>query len=126
MTAFAALALTNSAAATVTFAPTSIDSNGVAKFLTNDAAFDAKKSVTFSVALPKNGSSVIRIKQRISIPTMDAVDSSKKVADNYVNIEYVVAKNSPLATRLDLQKFADTLTMHAATTAALTSFESQY
>jgi len=126
MTAFAALSLTNSAATAVAFNPTSIDSSGVAKWLTNETAFDAKRAVTSSLTLPKGGSSVVRLKQRVTIPTMDAVDTTKRIGESYVNIEYVVDKRAALATRLDLQKFVDSLTLHASTTAALTSFEGQY
>lgn len=123
MTAFAALSLTNNAAVAVVFNPQAIDSSGVAKWLTSDAVFDAKKSVTMSVSLPKNGSSVSRVKQKIVVPVMDAVDATKKVGEAYIYVEAVFPKQASETIRLDLRKYADTLLTNAVTTAAYQSFE---
>lgn len=127
MTAFAALSLANNAAVAVSFNPVGIDSSGVAKWMTiSESALDARRVVTQSVTLPKNGSSVVRVKERVAIPVMDAVDTSKKTAESYVNIEFVLAKQASSTDRLDLQAFAKNLIAHAASTAAITNFESQY
>lgn len=126
MSAFAALTLQNNAAANVVFNPQSIDSDGVATYLTSDAIFDSKKKVTMSVALPKGGSSVARIKQRVMIPIMDTVDTNKKVAEAYVTIEAVIPKLASETARLDLRKLADTLLANAVSTAAYQSLEAIY
>lgn len=126
MSAFAALTLVNNAAANVVFNPQSLDSAGVATFLTSDSVFDAKKKVTMSVSMPKNGSSVVRIKQRIMVPIMDSVDATKKVAEAYVNIEAVLPKNTSETIRLDLRKYADTLLTNAISTAAYQNLEAIY
>lgn len=126
MSAFAALALTNNAAATVTFNPQSIDSSGVAKWLTSESIFDSKMVATMSVAVPKNGSSVSRIKMKISIPVMDTIDVNKKVADCYGTMEFVLPKLATSTTRLDLRKFCDTMLTNAIATAAFTSIEAIY
>lgn len=126
MPAFAALTLTDHAAANIVFGPTAIDANGVAKWLGPETVFDGKKSVTQSISLPKNGSSVVRVKQRIAIPVMDTVDTTKKIGEAYVNVEYVMPKQAALATRLDLKAFLVDLAGESLTTNALTSFESAY
>lgn len=126
MTAFAALSLLNNAAVAQTFSPVNIDSAGVAKWFSNEAILDAKKVVTFSQTLPKNGSPVVRHKMRISIPTMDTIDATKRIGDNYVNIEFVTGKASSSTIRLDLRAYVASLLNNAAVTAALTSLETQY
>lgn len=126
MGAFASLALQNNAAATVTFAPSAIDSNGVASWFVTNAIYDARWKATMQVSLPKNGSSVARVKQRIVIPVMDTVDTTKKVGEGYVNVEFVFPKQMSQTNRLDLRKLVDTLLQHAVTTAAATDLESIY
>lgn len=126
MSAFAALSLQNNAAVAQTFNPASIDSAGVAKWLGTETILDGKKSVTMSVNLPKNGSTVVRVKQRVSIPVMDAVDVTKRLSDAYVNVEFVMPKTASETTRLDLRKYVDQLVTNAVTTAALQNFESIY
>lgn len=126
MTAFAALSLQNDAAVAKAFGPAGIDSQGVAKWLGDETVYDGRKSVTMSVKLPKNGSSVVRIKQRVSIPVMDAVDPTKRVAEAYVNIEMVLPKQASSTNCLDLRAFAKNLLGNAVTTAAVTNFESIY
>lgn len=126
MSAFAALTLQNNAAGNVVFNPQSIDSNGVATFLTADSVYDARKRVTMSVTLPKSTGNVTRIKQRVIVPIMDTVDTSLKVAEAYVNIEAVIPKQTSETTRLDLRKFADTLLQNAITTAAFQNLEAIY
>lgn len=126
MSAFASLTLQNNAAANVIFNPQSIDSMGVATYLTGDAILDAKSRVTMSVNLPKNGSTVSRVKQKIVVPVMDTVDPSKKVAEAYANIEFVFPKNASETIRLDCRKYAVTLLSSAVTTAAVQGLEAVY
>lgn len=126
MSAFAAVTLQNNAASNVTFNPQSIDSAGVAKWLTSDSVFDARKSVTMSVSLPKNGSTVARVKQKVIVPIMDTVDANKKVAEAYVTIEAVIPKLASETVRLDLRKYADTLLTNAVSTAAYQNLEAIY
>lgn len=126
MTAFAAVTLQNNAAANVVFNPQAIDPTGVAIWLTNDAIFDSKKKLTMSVTIPKGNSPVVRIKQRVMIPIMDAVDTTKKIGEAYVNIETVIPKLASETTRLDLRKFADTLLTNAVSTAAFQNLEAIY
>jgi hypothetical protein len=126
MSAFASLTLVDYAVANVVFTPTSIDNNGVAKYLSSDAIFDAKKAVTMQVTLPKAGGSVSRVKQKIVIPIMDTVDTTKKVSECIISIEAVLPKNATLAQRRDLKALAVSLAGNAITTAAYESLESIY
>lgn len=126
MTALASLALQNNAAAAVTFTPVGRDSQGVTKWMTQDSVYDARKVVTMSLTHPKNGSSVIRLKFKVSIPVMDAVDAAKKMSDCYANVELVMPKTASETTRLDLRKLLDTLLISAVTTAAVQLLEDVY
>lgn len=126
MSAFATLTLQNNAAGNVVFSPSSIDSNGVATWFAPSSIYDARWKTTTSVSLPKNGSTVARVKQKIVIPVMDAIDATKKIAEGYVNIEYVFPKQMSETNRLDLRKLLDTLSTNVITTAAVQSLESIY
>lgn len=125
MTAFAALTLKNAADADVTFGPADIES-GVATWLTSDDIFDAKKRVTMAVVRPKPGGSVVRVKQKVLVPLMDAVDTAKKIGEAYASVEIVMPKTMSSTARLDLRKHVETLVSNAVTTAAVTSFEGIY
>lgn len=130
MPALAAVTLVNNAAANVVFTPRKIDSDGVAHFFAADAGanggFDVARRLTHQVVLPKNGSSVIRVKQRVVVPTQDITDPGVKTGESYVNVEFVLDKKALPETCLDLRKFADTLIMHAITLAAVSNKESVY
>lgn len=126
MPAFASLTLKNNAAVDVVFTPQSQDADGVATFLSSETILDAKKKVTLSTSLPKNGSVIARIKQKIIVPVMDTVDPSKKVGEAYVNIDFVFPKIASETIRLDLRKYADTLLTNAVTTAMVQNLEGIY
>lgn len=126
MTAFAALVLADRTPANVTFNPAGQSPDGVARFMTNDSVFDAKRVVTMQVSLPKNGSPVARVKQRVTVPIMDAVDTTKKLGEAYINIETVFPKNCSEAVRLDLKAFGQNLLANAVSTAAFQNLEAIY
>lgn len=126
MSAFAAITLQNNAAANVVFNPAALGSDGVAKWFTADSVYDAKQSVTMSLSLPKNGSQVVRVKQKVVVPIMDTVNPSLKVAEAYANVEFVLPKNASETVRLDLRKYVSTLLTNAVTTAAVQSLEAIY
>jgi len=126
MSAFATLTLQNNAAANVVFSPVSIDASGVATWLTSDSVYDAKKSVTMSVSLPKKGGSVSRIKQKIVIPIMNSVVTTQKDGEIIANVEVVIPKIASSTDRLDARKYVQTLVADAVSTAAFTNLESIY
>lgn len=127
MSAFATLSLQNEAAVAQSFAPAGIDPQGVAKWMTNtETVFDARRVATMSLSLPKNGSSVVRLKQKVLIPIMDTVDTTKKIGEAYALVELVMPKTASTTVRLDLRKYADQFLTNAVTTAAVQNFESIY
>lgn len=128
MTAFAALTLADgqTTPANVTFNPSSIDSDGVASYLTSDSVFDSKKKVTIKVQQPKNGSSVSRVTLRVAVPIMDTVDTSKKVGECLATVNAVIPKVSSEQQRKDIRAFVANLLDHAAVTAAFVNVESIY
>lgn len=126
MTAFAALTLSNHAAVAVPFTPQSIDSSGVAKWIDGASVFDAKKTVTQSVTLPKGKSPVSRLKQKIVMPIMDPLDATKKIGENYVNVEYVFAKQASQTDRRDLRAFLADLTGETVTVDAVDNLAGVY
>lgn len=126
MPAIAALSLVNQAAATVAFAPINIDSTGLARYSGPGSVMDAQPSLTISLRRPKVGSNVSRAQLKIAVPKMDPVDVTKKVAENYVNIEFVFHKNSSATERLDVNAFAKSLLANALLTTMITNVEGVY
>lgn len=126
MSAFASLSLLNNAAVAVPFAPAAIDSQGVATWRSSNSVYDAKLRVTMSVSYPKNGSEVVRVRQRVTIPIMDTVDTTKKLGEAYASVEFVLPKRATQTQRLDLRAHVKDLVANAVTTAAVDSFESIY
>lgn len=125
MSAFASLSLNNNAAAAVVFTPASLSEN-IATWFDDNAVFDAKRRVTMSVTLPKNGSQVVRVKQKVVIPIMDAVDTSLKVGEVYANVEFVIPKRASQTQRLDLRAFVQNLVANAVSTAAIDTAQGIY
>lgn len=124
MTAFATLTLLNNAAVAQSFNMQSIDREGVANWMTStEAVFDARRKASLSIKLPKNGSSVIRIKGRVLIPIMDTIDTTKKVGEAYSNVDFVIPKQANQTQRLDLRKYTAELITNAVMTACVDVFE---
>lgn len=126
MPALAAITLKNAANADVVFTPTSLDSSGVATLRTADAVFQQRSTATISVSTPKAGSSVVRAKLRIVVPTMDAVDPTKKLAETLVNCDIVLPVNSGLTDRKNAKAYAISLLSSAFSTAAFEEFGAPY
>jgi hypothetical protein len=57
---------------------------------------------------------------------MDAVDTTKKIAEAYADITVVLPKQATLTNRLDLRAYAKSLLADAVSTAAFTDFEAIY
>lgn len=126
MPALAAITLKNAANADVVFTPTSLDSNGVATLRSGEAVFQQRSTATISVTTPKSGSSVVRAKLRIVVPTMDAVDPTKKLAETLVNCDVVLPVNSGLVDRKNAKAYAISLLSSALSTAAFEEFGAPY
>jgi hypothetical protein len=87
----------------VTFNPSSIDSNGVAKWYESGVdVLDARRSLSQSVKQPVKGSQVARVQLKVVVPVMDETDESLKVGDGLCNVEFVIPKRMSRAQRCDL------------------------
>lgn len=126
MAAFATLTLQNNAAGNVTFVPQKIDQNGVATWMTSNTVFDGKQKATLAVKLPQNGSSVVRVTGKVTLPIMDTVDTTKKVAECVGTFELLLPKQATQTNRLDIRKELDTLLTNAVVTSAVQDFEAIY
>jgi len=128
MPAFASLVLANAAAVNTTFWPTRIDSDGVARWSTNsESVFDMRRIVTQQVTLPKNGSSVIRVREKILLPVADTVNTSLVVGSGYANVEFVMSKLMTAVERDNLIAFTyASLAAGSAMRTAVAAFEASY
>lgn len=127
MSAFATLNLKNQAATEVPFAPASIDpSNKVITWLGAGASYDAKPKATLLLNLPKAGASRVRIQGKVSIPVMDAIETTKRIDENLATFDFSLSKNSTLLDRQNLRAhIADFLT-DAVIVAMVEQFENVY
>lgn len=126
MPAIASLTLPNATPADVVFSVPSIDGNGLARWVKPESVLDARPVVTLSVRQAKPNSVVSRVNAKILQPVMDTVDTTKKIGENYVSMEFVFHKQSTSAQRLDLRAFAKNFLAHANMTAAVTDLEGIY
>jgi hypothetical protein len=135
MPAFASIILKDSAAANVTFAPQSIDANGVARYTgtSSDSAtagsvtsFDSKRFASSSVSMPKNGSKVVRVKQKVGVPVFTAVTPFTKIGDAVCNIEWVLPVDAGQGDLTDLKAHVIDMVTLSLTTDAVTSFQPVY
>lgn len=127
MSAFAPVTLDDAASLAVVFNPSSIDSNGVARWFEDGVdIIDARRQISLSVRLPSKGSQVARVTMKVVTPIMDSVDTSKKVADVLANIEFVVPKSAAGTKRADILAFAANLLADAAIVSAVNDLESIY
>lgn len=99
--------LLNSAAGAVEYTPIGIDSKGVARLADTTAPSLETQSV-LSVAAKRpqaGGSQVFRLNVKLSKPTISTdpiTGNAKNVGDNFVNVEFVLNKLSPVVTAQDL------------------------
>lgn len=135
MPAFASIVLKDSAAANITFTPLSLDGTGIAKWIgtASDSAtvggissFEAKRSASSSVTLPKNGSTVVRIKQKVLVPVYEPIAPFAKMGDAYVNVEFVVPAGAGQGDLTDLVAHAKDMIALSLTASAVTAFEPVY
>lgn len=128
MTAIAEVTLDDGQSTPVehTFAPSTIDQAGVAKYFEVADIFDARKSLSASLRLPSKGSQVARIQLKVNIPVMDEVTPTLKVGDAFCNIEFVVPKRATLDMRKDLLAFAKNYLAEASVVASVHALESVY
>jgi len=127
MPAFAVLQLKNQAAAEQSYSPADIDSStGVAKWLGAGAVYDARSQVTISLTYPKSTGTKIRVRGKISVPLMDAVDTTLKVDEALASFEIALPKKSTLLQRQDLRAALADFLIDNVVVKAVEDFESVY
>lgn len=127
MPALDTISLKNQATTEVVFAPANINpQTNVVSWLGAGTTFDARTGVTLSVTLPKNGSTRIRIRGKVSIPIMDPVITGKKLDECLANFEFSLPKISVLADRQNLRAYIADFLTDAVVVAAVENFEAVY
>lgn len=126
MPAIAVLTLNNNAAVAHAFNPAGFKEGLMRWNTVTQAVYDARRSVTQSMMDPKSASPVHRAKQRILLPHMDAVNTSLKLGESYVNIEWVFSRLATATDRLDLRSYAGQLVYNSVTTALVADLENVY
>lgn len=124
MPAIAAIQLKNNAAVDVSFVPINTDASGISTFMSSEAQFDQRKKVTAQVALPKAGSSVSRLRYRVTVPVLDA--NGVKTGEVLVDVNAVIPKVASATDALNALAFAKGLMATAAVTAAFDHQEGFY
>lgn len=127
MTAFAAILLDDSVPTSVTFAPSAIDQQGVAKlFETGVSEFDARRAISLSVRLPKVGGSVARVTSKVVIPVMNGGSPNLKIGEVIGTCEFVIPKGATDLQRADILAFVKDFLDDPSMVAAVNNLESIY
>lgn len=122
MSAFAPIVLATAG----TFAPSSIDSQGVAKlFKAGTGGFDTRQAVSLSVRLPKVGGSVARVTAKGVIPIIDAV-TGLKTGECIASCEFILPSKADAADREAVHTLMSEFLADNAVTAAVYELESIY
>lgn len=127
MTQLATLQLKNQAGTEVNFAVNGVNySNNVASWAAAGASYDAKSIATFSLVPPSSKSTRARVKLKVSIPIMDAVQTTLKVDELIANVELVLPKVAVLADRQNLRAYIADFLTDAVVVNAVENFEGVY
>ncbi len=127
MTQLATLQLKNQAATEVTFAVNGVNySNNVASWATAGSSYDAKTVATFSLVPPTSKATRARVKLKVSIPIMDAVQTTLKVDELIANVELVLPKIAVLADRQNLRAYIADFLTDTVVVNAVENFEGVY
>lgn len=127
MSQLATLQLKNQAGVEVNFAVNGVNyTNNVASWSAAGASYDAKTIATFSLVPPTTKSTRARLRLKVTVPIMDAVQTTLKVDELIANVELVLPKTSVLADRQNLRAFIADFLTDAVVVAAVENFEGVY
>lgn len=126
MSAFVPITLVDQASTNVEYFPSAIDPQGVAKLFEAGGAFDARRSLSLSVRLPKVGGSVARVTAKVVIPVMDGSTPPVKTGECICTMEFVIPKTASEIQREDLLLFATQLLADPGVVLAVENLESLY
>lgn len=121
MSAFAPIVL-----GAVTFTPSSIDAQGVAKlFATGSGGFDTRQGISLSVKIPKAGGTVARVTAKVVVPVLDSV-TGLKTGEAIATAEFVLPKVAGSSERNQLLSLLESFLGDPAVVAAVEDLESIY
>lgn len=127
MTQLATLQLKNQAGTEVNYPVNGINyTNNVASWASAGASYDAKSVATFSLQQPTNKSARARLRLKVTIPIMDAVQTTIKIDELIANVELVLPKSAVLADRQNLRAFIADFLTDTVVVNAVENFEGVY
>jgi hypothetical protein len=127
MTQFASLTLKDKDAADVVFAANAINyQTGVANWRNAGTSFDVSPSVTFSMSLPTAKSTRFRVKGKVVVPVPDLVQTSVKIDEIIMNLDFSIPKSATLAQRSNALAFVQTYLTNTIMSAAVSSLNGVY
>lgn len=129
MSAFAPVSLKNQAATEIVFSPTTVDRNSsvnVANYAAPGTVYDARHKLSASIQLPTARSTRAKVKLKVTIPYMDAVNTSVKIDESIINIDFSFPKGAAQIDRQNLRAYAADLLTDAIVTAMVDNFEGIY
>lgn len=127
MSQLATLQLKNQSATEVDFNVNGVNyANNVASWAAAGASYDAKSIATFSLQQPSGKSTRARLKLKVSIPIMDAVQTTTKIDELIASVELVLPKSSVLLDRQNLRAYIADFLTDTVVVNAVEKFEGVY
>lgn len=129
MSTFATVSLKNQAGTEIAFNPTTVDRNSnvnVANYAAAGSIYDSRQKLSASLQLPSSKSTRAKIKLKLVIPYMSAVDPAIKLDESIINIDFSLPKGAALLDRQNLRAYAADLLTDAMVIAMVENFEGVY
>lgn len=127
MPAFASVPVAlDSGSTTASLVPSTIDSNGVAKWFQAGDVLDARLSLTASARNPTKNGSVSRVQVKFVYPIMDTVETTKKIGEMLGTMEFVIPKKASQSQRNQLFYAVKSIAALSVVESAVKSIESVY
>lgn len=127
MTQFVSLILPDSTPTDKTFAVGSINyGQNLATWILSGASFDASTFLSLSFKPASSNVARTKVRARLVLPIMDAVNTTKKVDEIILEISASIPKTATLQQRKDARVFLRGLQSQSVWTNAIDSFEGVY
>jgi hypothetical protein len=129
MSTFAVVSLKNQAGTETAFNPTTVDRNSsinVANYAAAGTIYDARHKLSASLQLPTSKSTRAKVKLKLVVPFMSALDPAIKLDESIVNVDFSMPKNAALIDRQNLRAYCADLLTDAMVIAMIENFEGVY
>jgi hypothetical protein len=129
MSTFAAVSLKNQAGTETPFLPTTVERTSnvnVANYAVTGTVYDSRHKLSLSLQLPSSKSTRAKIKAKLVVPIMSAVDPLIKLDESIVNVDFSLPKNSALLDRQNIRAYCADLLTDAVIIAMIENFEGVY